>query len=117
MQRDSRKCLFDMLDSCRFLVGFVRGKTIEDLRNDRGFRSAVERELQIVGEALWVLSRVAPETAERISENKRVIRFRHVLVHGYDIVDYDIVWTLLRDKLPLLEAEVESLLKELGSSP
>lgn len=112
MQRDPEKYLFDMLDSCRFLLEFTAERTLEELRNDRAFRSAVERELQIIGEALMQLVRVAPSIAERVSEHQRIIGFRHILVHGYDILDQDLVWTVVREKLPILRDEVQVLLKQ-----
>ncbi len=52
MPRDPEKYLFDMLDSCRFLLRFTAGRTLDEYTRDRGFRSAVDRELQIIGEAL-----------------------------------------------------------------
>jgi uncharacterized protein with HEPN domain len=91
MPRNPRKYLFDMLDSRRFLRGFIQERALDDLRLDRGFRSAVERELQIIGEACFMLERVNPEICGQISEYKRIIRFRHVLVHGYDVVSPDIM--------------------------
>ncbi|MEA3365463.1 MAG: HepT-like ribonuclease domain-containing protein, partial [Candidatus Hydrogenedentes bacterium] len=79
MPHDAQKYLYDMLDSCRFLLQFTVGRGPDDLRNDRPFRSAVERELQIIGEALIALSKVAPEVAQTLPESNRIIRFRHVL--------------------------------------
>ena len=111
MPRDPEKYLTDILDGCRFLAEFSAGRTLREYTMDRGFRSAVERELQIIGEALMILARVAPLLAERISEIQRVIRFRHVLVHGYAELDHEIVWTLLRHKLPILRSEIEELMK------
>ena len=110
MQRNPRKYLFDMLDSCRFLQGFIQARTLDDLRLDRGFCSAVERELQIIGEACYVLERINPEICGQLSEYKRIIRFRHVLVHGYDVVSPDIMWEILQSKIPLLMGELESLI-------
>lgn len=103
MQRDPRKYLHDMLDSCQFLLEFVGTRKREDLHTDRAFRSAVERELQIIGEALIALAKASPKLAEQISEHARIIRFRYILVHGYDKVDYDILWSVLDDKLPVLQ--------------
>lgn len=110
MRRDPRKLLHDMLDSCRFVVAFSAERTVDDLRNDRGFRSAIERELQIVGEALIMLTKIAPDIADQISERQRIARFRHIIVHGYDIIDHDITWSVVRDRLPVLIQEVEQLL-------
>ena len=68
MPPDPRKYPVDMLDSCRFVQAFIEKRTHEDLCQDRGFRSAVERELQIIGEACYVLERVNPDICRRISE-------------------------------------------------
>ncbi len=113
MPHDPCKLLHDVLDSCRFLTEFSAGRTCEDLRNNRGFRSAVERELQIIGEAAMMLAKTSPEVAKRISEYQRIIRFRHILVHGYDVLDCDITWTIVCDKVPVLADEVEHLLREM----
>ena len=110
--RDPEKYLYDMLSSCRFLLEFKRGKTVDDYKGDRAFRSALERELQIVGEALLQLERVAPEIAERISEYRNIIGFRHVLVHGYDSLDPATVWNVVESKLEGLTEEIEALLNE-----
>jgi uncharacterized protein with HEPN domain len=115
MPHDPRKYVFDMLDAVRFLIDFSKGRQSGDLKSDRAFRSAVERELMIVGEALWALSRTHASVAERITEHARIIRFRHILVHGYDLVDPDLVWAILQDKLPALEKELTQIVDELTS--
>lgn len=101
-----------MLGACEFLIGFTSGRSIADLRMDRPFRSAVERELQIIGEALMQLDRVHPQVAERISEKHNIIGFRHVLVHGYDNLDPRTVWNVLANKLAPLGDELRRLLAE-----
>lgn len=112
MPRDPEAYLFDMKDACAFLLGFVQGRSLQDLRSDRGFRSAVERELQIIGEALIQLEKIRPALASGISERNRIIYFRHILVHGYDVVDPDIVWAVLVDKLPVLMRELSGILPD-----
>jgi len=102
-----------MLDACRFLVDFTAGKAIEDYRTDRPFRSAVEREFQNIGEALRQLQTCDPSVAEKLTEYQRIIRFRHALVHGYDVVKPELVWGIIEEKLPLLRDELECLLKVL----
>ena len=89
-----------------------REKCLEDLQADRGFRSAVERELQIIGEACFALERVAPGVAGGIGEYKRIIRLRHILVHGYDVVDPDIIWEIVTNKIPALMQGLEALTNE-----
>lgn len=81
--RDAQKYLYDMLSSCEFLLEFTADKTAKDYVSDRAFRSALDRELQIIGEALLQLEKAAPAVAAQIPEYKNIIGFRHVLVHGY----------------------------------
>lgn len=108
---DPQKYLHDMLNSCEFLIGFTQGKSVEDYRNDRPFRSAVERELQIIGEALIQLDKVAPAFAAQVPEYRNIIGFRHVLVHGYDNLDSQTVWNLIQTKLAPLAEKLKLLLE------
>ncbi len=109
-RREPQKYLHDMLSSCEFLLEFTIGKTVDDYINERAFRSAVERELQIIGEALIHLERIAPTTADRIPEYRNIIGFRHVLVHGYDSLDPMAVWNVIETKLTSLSEKIRSLL-------
>ena len=70
----------------------------------------MERELQIIGEAMLQLDRMSPETVEKISEHRSIIGFRHVLVHGYDSLDPDTVWNVVETKIALLLKQVKELL-------
>lgn len=110
MPRDREKYLFDMLDACRFLLGLTADETVERYVRDRMFRGAVERELQIIGEAMMQLKSMDRSCAEQITEHKRMISFRHVLVHGYDVIDSDVVWHVVKEKLPVLRHELEAVL-------
>ena len=110
-RREPEKYLYDMLSSCGFLLDFTTGKTINDYIKDRAFRSALERELQIIGEALIQLEDIAPEIAEQIPEYQNMIGFRHVLVHGYANLDPATVWNVVETKLESLAKILKSLLK------
>ena len=76
-------------------------------------RHLKERKLEIVGEALNRLSREDPELAARIPDIARVIGFRNVLAHGYEMVDEEVVWDAITSDLPALAAKAEALLTEL----
>lgn len=91
------------------------GKSWEEYRRNRLLRQAVERNFEIIGEAMRRLTRESPETARRISEHERIIAFRNVLIHGYDLVDDELVWDTIKEKVPALFAEVEEIIKEGGS--
>ncbi len=75
-------------------------------------RSAVERQFEIIGEALNRLGRFDEATASRISERKRIVAFRNILIHGYDLVDEQVVWDVVQKDLRGLRREVEMLLLE-----
>ena len=109
-RREPEKYLYDMLSSCEFLLEFTVGKTVDDYVNERAFRSAIERELQIIGEALIHLEKAAPAVAARIPEYQNIIGFRHVLVHGYDSLDPLTVWNVIETKLADLSDKTKSLL-------
>ncbi len=55
-------------------------------------RSAVERQFQVIGEALNRLSRVDRETASAVPDLPRIVAFRNVLVHGYSVLDNKLIW-------------------------
>ena len=65
-----------------------------------------------MGEAVGRLRRDDPDTVSRLSEHERIVAFRNILIHGYDLVDDDLVWDTIQTKLPLLLAEVENLLRK-----
>jgi len=108
-RHDPRKYLYDIRDCCEFLLQFTAGRTIRDYRQDRGFRSAVERELQNIGEAMLQLNEVAPDIADKIEEHRNIIGFRHVLVHGYSSLDPATVWNVVETKLSRLLSQVKDM--------
>lgn len=60
----------------------MKGKSREDFAKDPMLRSAVERQYEIIGEAIAGLARVDPGCAERIPEHRRIVAFRNILIHG-----------------------------------
>ncbi len=73
-------------------------------------RAAVERQFEIVGEALAQSSHRDPAIAREISEHAQIIAFRNVLIHGYAEVDSRLVWGIVTTKLSPLRREVAALL-------
>jgi len=112
MRLEVRKYLFDMQQACELLGQFTAEKTLADYRADAMLRSAVERQFEIVGEALGQMLKIAPGLAGRISDSRRIISFRNILIHGYAQIADDIVWGVLETNLPTLRREVEQLLAE-----
>lgn len=112
MRLESKKCLYDVRQAVLRLQAFTAGKSFVDYQHDALLRAGVERQLEIVGEALNQLARTDPETAARIGEHRRIIAFRNILIHGYAEVDDRVVWSVVESKLPALLREAEGLLDE-----
>lgn len=110
MQRDPRKYLYDIIQACKLLTEFAEGKEFSDYEADAMFRAAVEREFEIIGEALSLLARTNPDIAEKIPEYKKVIAFRNILIHAYTRIDNLIVWEILQTKLPSVHEQAENVL-------
>jgi uncharacterized protein with HEPN domain len=115
--REPSAFLLDMHSSASFVRGYSAGRTEEQFLEDRGFRSAVERELMIIGEALYQLNRFRPDLASRITDSRRIIDFRHLVVHGYYKVDPQRVWSIVQSCLDTLVWESEVMLRESGIDP
>jgi uncharacterized protein with HEPN domain len=113
MQRDPRAWVADALAACRAVLEFSRGETLESYRDRPMLRSAVERQLEILGEALSQLAKATPELAARIPDLRRIVDFRNVLAHSYAIVDDAIVWAAVEHNVPALLTTLEQIAREL----
>jgi len=112
MQLEAKKFLYDIKQAADLLSEFVRDKTIDDYLEETMLRSAVERQFEIIGEALSRLAKINKDIAEQITRYQRIIAFRNILIHGYAQVDDHVVWDVLKENLPTLKNEVAKLLKE-----
>ena len=112
MRRDPRAFLWDIQQGCTHLRKFLHGVEFTEYVDNHLVRSAVERQLQNIGEALSQLSRVDPELAARVPEHRQLIAFRNVLVHGYAALDYHQVWRAIAESLPSLHTAVDALLAD-----
>jgi uncharacterized protein with HEPN domain len=112
MRRDPQTILQDAIaaveDDDRGTVSMRGEMTEEQFVEDRRTQRAVERSFEIIGEALSRLARDFPGIADRIPEHRRVIDFRNVLAHGYDVVDPRLVYGLARTRLPALLAALRA---------
>jgi uncharacterized protein with HEPN domain len=113
-QLDIRKFLFDINEACELLHQFTAGKTFSDYTADPMLRSAVERQFEIIGEALGQALRLDSGLSARISNTSRIIAFRNRLIHGYASIADEIVWGVLEANLPTLQKEVAALLNDLN---
>lgn len=111
MNDHTRKLLFDILESGHGIRDWCQNRTFTEYEADRQLRRAVEREFEIIGEALNRLSHDDPTTAAHIGQLSRIVGFRNRIIHGYDTVDDATVWGIVDRHLPELAAQVEALLQ------
>ena len=110
MRIEVLKYLFDIEHAAAQLQSFIGQKTRSEYLADALLQAAVERQFEIIGEAVGQLAKVDVATAERISDYRRLIAFRNILIHGYADVDHEIVWDLAQTRLPDLLRVVQALL-------
>jgi len=110
MHADARKLLWDSQQCAERIARFTAGKTFTDYLADEYLRSAVERQFEIIGEAMTQLRRVDPGIAASVPELPRIIAFRNILIHGYASVDNRLVWGVLETDLPSFQATLGRLL-------
>jgi len=114
---DTRKYLFDIAESCDLITRFIAGKNFSDYTHDPLLRSGVERQFEIIGEALNQALRYDPKLAASISNTSRIISFRNRLIHRYATVSDEVVWGVIETNLPVLTREVKDLLDKTGNLP
>ena len=111
-QRDPGVYLEDIEHYAEAAVRFMAGYSLEQYLADEKTRAAVERVLEICGEAMNGLFKVAPAIAEKIPYYRDVIGFRNILAHGYAEIDHNKVYDIAVRHAPQLLAAVRSALKE-----
>ena len=112
MQPKTPKLLDDIRDAAVFIRQVTGGKTLDAYRADRLLRQAVERNFEIIGEAVSRLARADAATAARIGDHPQIIAFRNVLIHGYDLIDDAQVWQVITRDIPRLAEQANELLRE-----
>lgn len=110
MDVEVKKYLYDIqesIDSIENYLGIKRDFKV--YMADKMLRRAVERELEIIGEAMSRMDKLDPTID--ISGKKQIISMRNRVIHGYDKIDDEIIWGTIVRHLPKLKAEVRDRLK------
>lgn len=111
MPRDYKIYLEDILDAIGKVLQYVGSQSFEDFSKDEKTVDAVVRNLEIIGEAA---KKIPPEVSSRYPEIewKKIGSLRDILIHEYFGVDKEIVWDVIRNKLPAFQKQVKTILRK-----
>ncbi len=114
-QHDIAKCLGDILASIeiieKYLFQFMgERRDFNVYRQEILLRNGVERQLEIIGEAVNRILKADP--AFELTNARRIVDLRNRIIHAYDNVNDTIIWGIVTNHLPPLKAEVEKLLAQ-----
>ena len=111
MDNDIKILLYDIRYTIEKIDESLPEKRIfEEFCNDWKTKKAVERGIEIVGEAMNRLLKINPEIS--IPNARKIVDTRNRVSHGYDTISDDIIWRIVINDLPILKTEVENLLKQ-----
>ena len=113
MQVEIKSVLYDIQQAVSLIEEFTLDADFTDYQNNAMMRSAVERQFEIIGEAVNRLSEMNADLASRIRERPRIISFRNQLIHGYFVIDDRVVWDVIQTKLPILARDIRALSQEI----
>ncbi|MEQ8810670.1 MAG: DUF86 domain-containing protein [Imperialibacter sp.] len=110
MDNEIRAWLKDIEQAILEINSFLpESKVFTDFQKDLKTKRAVERNIEIIGEAMARILKVDPDID--ISDTRKIVDTRNRIIHGYDSVSEDILWGIIIRNLPVLEIDVKNLLK------
>lgn len=112
MDRTLKKYLTDVLMAIEEIEFFLkdRPKEYETFCNDLLFRRGVERNIEIMGEAMNQALKLNPQLP--ITSARKIVDTRNFVIHAYDSLREDILWAIVVRHLPLLKDEVHAILNQ-----
>ena len=110
MKREIKKYLYDIKTSIDSIDEYLGGKRdFFEYQKNKLLRRGIERELEIIGEAMNRALKLDPELD--IENARQIVDTRNWVIHGYDKVDDVVIWAIISKHLPKLKTEIENLLK------
>ena len=100
------KRLEDAESACTRIQDFLQEVSLDTFLASQLLRSAVERQLEIIGEALGTAAKDDDSLQEIITDLPRIVGLRNRLIHGYDSVDPELVWDVVKSKIPSLKHQL-----------
>ena len=111
MTAEFKQRIHDALGACRAIQSFTAHVSFDDYSGNLMLRSAVERQFEILGEALNRASEPNPAILSSRPDVPRIVGMRNRIIHGYDSVDDEIVWDAIQHPIPPLLAALPDILR------
>jgi uncharacterized protein with HEPN domain len=109
---DINACLKDIDQAILEINDFLpQERNFFAFQKDLKTRKAVERNIEIIGEAMDRILKTNPDI--NISDSRKIVDTRNRIIHGYDVVSEDVIWLIVNRYLPILEREVKELLNKM----
>lgn len=112
MKRETAKRLHDIRSACDEVLEYCRNTSRDDFITDRTLQIVVAHLTLIIGEAMRRAERSQPSLIEVIPDLRDIVDTRNRVIHGYDDINYLLLWDIVRDDVPPLKATVERLLRD-----
>ena len=112
MRPKTAAALFDIRIAVERVRETVETMTLDEFGASWIVQSAVERQFEILGEALTRIKSLEPAILDSIPDASKVIGLRNLIAHGYDVVDPKVLWSTANEHLPALESAVLELLAQ-----
>lgn len=111
MNNEIKKYLYDIIESIQSIENYLGDyRDINIYKSNKMVRRAVEREFEIIGEAMNRIDKLDSNLS--ISGKRQISNMRNRVIHGYDRIDDEIIWGTIIRHLPVLKSEIEILLKQ-----
>ncbi len=111
MTREIKKYLFDIHSSIESINSFIGvKKDFFEFQNNTLVNRAVERELQIIGEAINKIIKI--DQSISITNARKIVDLRNFIIHSYDKVSEEIIWSIIIKDIPILEKEINAVLQD-----
>jgi len=116
MQHKISTCLLDIANSIKSIEDYLGdNKDFTKFEKNKMVRRAVERELEIIGEAVNRILKINPNY--EIADARRIVNLRNIVIHAYDNIDNIVLWGIISKDIPILKTRIEALIQNQPSQP
>lgn len=109
--KSDKEFIHHIYEEIKFIIDKTNNLDYESFMNDEVYKRAFLRSIEIIGEASNKLS----DSFKKKYDNPNWIKLvstRNRLIHGYFIIDYEIIWDILKNKIPILKNEIEEIIEK-----